>query len=290
MASDNRHNPITCARDSAPAGSSRPAVRGLRGVELGVDEAVHRHRERTCADHGDRHPDHVRPSRARRRSRGTHRRTRTGARRPCARSARATRGAVGERVRRLRSSRLPVGGRRVARCELETVPQRGLDHRKPVPTTPGRPGEVHDQRGTARPAAPRERSACGVRASASALIASARPGASRSRTPRVASGRHVAGRETRPSGGENERNTHARKLANRGGDQLDLVGDDPALNVEVRFTKQRLEDVARRILANACADAVGHGHDGRVQAGSFVFSTSWTSSTTIERSIAFAMS
>ena len=128
------------------------------------------------------------PVLARRRAKGTRRHTRTGARTRCARCGPATRGAAAEARRPRRSSRLPMRGRRVARGELETVPERRRITANPSRQPPGDPGRFTISVAPRRPAMPRESSACGVRAMASARTASARPGVSRSTTDRVASG------------------------------------------------------------------------------------------------------
>ena len=139
------------------------------------------------------------------------------------------------------------------------------------------------------PATPRESSACGVFVSESARIASAIPGASRSITERVASGRDVAGRDAGPAGREDQRRG-LRELDDRRRDLARLVGNDPALDVVAVGGEQLGEQVAARVLARAGDDAVGDREHGRLHTSSFVFSTSVTSAMTISLSIAFAMS
>jgi hypothetical protein len=102
--------------------------------------------------------------------------------------------------------------------------------------------------------------------------------------------RHV----TRGESGTASREHHGRpgvgEPADRFRDDVGVVRDDAPLDREALAAKQLLEDVAARVLAHACADAVRDGEDGGVHAGSFVFSTSSICSIVIALSIAFAMS
>ena len=111
-------------------------------VDLGVDQPVQAHRQRPGADHRHRDPEPVRRRGRLARARAASRRTRTGARTPCARASPARRSAAG--ARRPSSSRLPV-------CRLgfgeqaERVPERGLQHGIAVATAARRAREVDDQ-------------------------------------------------------------------------------------------------------------------------------------------------
>ncbi len=73
-------------------------------------------------------------------------------------------------------------------------------------------------------------------------------------------------------------------------DGLDVVRHDAPLDLEPLVAEELVEDVTARVLANAGTHAVRDGQHGGLHAGSFVFSTSCTSSIVIALSIAFAMS
>ena len=185
---------------------------------------------------------------------------------------------------------LPVGRRAIAGGELEAVPERGPQHREPVAAAAGEPGRLTTSVAPRRPATPRESSAWGVRVSASERIASAMPGASRSITVEVASG--VTSRGAKPVPPVvNTSNASLGQLLDRAGDRLRVVGHDAADDVEPVLAQQPLERVAARVLALTRVHAVGHReHRGPHASGSFVFSTSRTSSISMSLSTAFAMS
>ena len=177
------------------------------------------------------------------------------------------------------ASRLPVRRRRVAGGELEPVPERRPEDREPVAAAAGRAREGSRRASRPRsPATPRERSACGVRASASARIASAIPGASRSSTVRVASGVTSRGANPVPPVVSTSNAPASASSAIAPAIVVGVVRNDAALDVEPLAREELLEHVAARVLANAGVHAVGDGEHGGLHAGSFVFSTSRTSS------------
>ena len=98
---------------------------------------------------------------------------------------------------------------------------------KPSRQPPGDPGRFTTSVRPRRPATPRESSACGVRAIASARIASASPGASRSSNAPRRLRRHVSRGESGASRCQYEqRIVLVDELADRVGDRVQLVGDD----------------------------------------------------------------
>ena len=178
----------------------------------------------------------------------------------------------------------------VVREQLERVRERRLQHREPVAAPAGRAGEIDDERRTddARRTA-REQPVRRLRDRV-------RP--QRLRDPRRLAvehvarrlGRDVARREPRAAGREDER-APSRELADRRGDLIALVGNDPPLDVVAVGAQQLLERVAASVLARPGDDPVRDGqHRGLQATGSFVFSTSTTSTMRIPLSTAFAMS
>ena len=107
-------------------------------------------------------------------------------------------------------------------------------------------------------------------------------------------GRRRLGRDVaRPEPGSACREDDARPLDDRvqgGCDLVAVVGDDAALDLVPLGGEELREELAARVLALARRDAVRDGEDGRLQAGSFVFSSRRTPPTTISPSTAFAMS
>ena len=249
----------------------------IRGVELGVDEPVQRHRQRARPDHGDRHPEHVAPARASRRPRGRRLRRRTAARKPCARSERARPGGA-EAGSAEAGHVCRWGVAAVAGGELEPVARAPGGAPRTRPGTPRvSPGDSRSASRPRSPATPRERSACGVRASASARIASAIPGASRSRTARRRFGSHVTRSEAGPSCCQYEQRSSDASSATASEICSSSSGDDAATTSKPSSSQKLLEHGAARVLALARVHAVRHRQDGRLQTGSFVFSTSRTS-------------
>ena len=148
----------------------------IPGVDLGVDQPVQPHRERAGADHRDGHPEPVGRRQASRRPPAASRRTRTAARRPCARASRATR--TGAEARSRSRSCLLVH-RLGAGQQAERVCERGLQHCEAVAAAAGRAGEVDDER--PRRARRRPRARAGREASSRS---SPRGSPRRSRAPR----------------------------------------------------------------------------------------------------------
>ena len=81
-----------------------------------------------------------------------------------------------------------------------------------------------------------------------------------------------------------------RELLDRLRDRVALVGHDLAHDLEAVGGEELVEQVAARVLPRAHVHAVRDRENGRLHTGSFVFSTSLTSETTIPSSTAFAMS
>ena len=130
---------------------------------------------------------------------------------------------------------------------------------------------------------------CGVFATESARIASAIPGASRSSTLAVASGVTSRGPSpvppvVRTSLASPASSSIASAIASRSSGTTRRTTSKPSA------AQQLLEQVAARVLALAHVDAVGDRQHRRLHAGSFVFSTSRTSESSIPSSTAFAMS
>src|SRR5262249_54281969 len=102
-------------------------------------------------------------------------------------------------------------------------------------------------------------------------------------------GRDIARAESRSPGGQ-----HQARVVREGndgvGDRVPLVGDDLPLDLEALARAELAENIAAPVLARSLGNSVGDGQDGNPHTGSFVFSTSRTSSTTISLSIALAMS
>ena len=142
-ASATAQSASTWARDSAPEGSSRIAVRGFRAsssasMSLFRDMASVRAPTIAMGTQTRFASPATHPRRGRRR------RTRTGARRQCARYERAMPAAAAAGASR--PSRLPVGGRGVAGRQLEPMPQRGANDGEAVAAPTRRAGQVHDER------------------------------------------------------------------------------------------------------------------------------------------------
>ena len=103
-------------------------------------------------------------------------------------------------------------------------------------------------------------------------------------------GRDIARREARAPGREDETRA-GRELADSRGDLIPFVGDDAPLDVVPVGAEKLLERVAARVLPRPGDDTVLDGEHGRLQStGSFVFSTSETSTIRMPLSTAFAMS
>ena len=110
--------------------------------------------------------------------------------------------AEAETAAALMSGDVPVRGRR--RRAPSPCSSAGSSTAKPSRQPPGEPGRLTTSVARATPATPRERSACGVARDASARIASAMPGASRSSTRPRRLRRHVARREAGAAGREHD--------------------------------------------------------------------------------------
>jgi hypothetical protein len=101
---------------------------------------------------------------------------------------------------------------------------------------------------------------------------------------------HVSWSEARSAGREDKSRARG-QLAERVRDLLALVGNDPSLDLVVLAPQQLDQDVAAPVLSRPGHDAVRHRQHGGLQVtGSFVFSTSTTSTMRICLSTAFAMS
>ena len=102
-------------------------------------------------------------------------------------------------------------------------------------------------------------------------------------------GGHVTGAETGAAGRQDDVGLVG-QLLDRARDLVAVVGHDAAHHFEPLRLQELLEQVAAPVLARALGDAVGDGQNSSIHAGSLVFSSSLTSSTTICLSIALAMS
>jgi len=101
--------------------------------------------------------------------------------------------------------------------------------------------------------------------------------------------RHVTRREAGPAGGQHNACAPC-DFEQRGGDLVAVVRNNPVLNLEALAGQELDEQAAALVVAATLSDAVRHGHDCSLQAGSFDFSKSTTSEIIISLSIAFAMS
>src|SRR5262249_45450864 len=155
-------------------------------VDVGVDQSVQTHGGRPRTHHREGDPDEVVRGR-----RGVFRQ----------KGARVRKRECEHRVLELDQPRkqarqLNGSSRHVCRCAVAWSPaasssaclSAGRRTAKPSRQPPGEPGRLTIIVAPRRPASPRESRACGVRSRASARIASATPGASRSSTAAVASG------------------------------------------------------------------------------------------------------
>jgi hypothetical protein len=102
-------------------------------------------------------------------------------------------------------------------------------------------------------------------------------------------GSNVARSETGPASRQHDPRSRGERLQLRF-DRVPLVRYDAPLDLVALPLQQRGERIAAPVLAGAGVDTVGDRQDGRLQTGSFVFSTSSTPSILIAGSIAFAMS
>ncbi len=178
-------------------------------------------------------------------------------------------------------SRLPVA-RPLAGEQLDGVLERRPQHGVAVAAAPGEPGRLTTSVLPATPATPRESSPCGVFAIESARSASAIPGATRSTHVERRLGRDVPRRRARCRrssararlGGELRDRRRDRVRARRARPAARPRSPSPASSSASR-SPLRSSRVAAR-------DAVGDGqHRGLHATGSFVFSTSRTSPTTM---------
>ena len=122
-------------------------------------------------------------------------------------------------------------------------------------------------------------------------------------------GRDIARGEARAARGEHDAGAGSGELGNGGGDLVTLVGDDAACHLEAFGREQLDERSAAAVLADAVVDTIRDGEHRRCRgsavgrcggrvgrraathaSGSFVFSSSLTSSMTIPLSTALAMS
>ncbi len=285
------HSPSDLRARERPAGSSRDAVRGLRAsssASISRLSPIASVRAPTIAtviqsqSRGGRHLADARAAPPRRR---------TAARRRCARASRARRtGAAARGAIARRRSRLPVRPSRRRRAARARARAPGRSTAKPSRQPPGEPGRLTTSVRPWMPATPRESSACGVFAIESARIASAIPGASRSSTERVASGVTSRGATPGAAGREHERRSAPRARRSPPRSRRPRRRRPRA---RPRSPSASSSSASRSPLASSRVpgdDAVRDGEHGRLHTGSFVFSTSATSPTTISLSIAFAMS
>jgi hypothetical protein len=168
--------------------------------------------------------------------------------------------------------------------------ERGPEHLEAVAGAARRAGEVHDERlpDDARQA-PGEQA---VRRLRDRVGADRLRDSGRLAVEEAGRGlrRDVAGTEPRPARRQDDPSLDG-QLSQRCGDRIALVRDDPALDLVPVCCQQLGEDPAARVLALAGRDAVRDGEDRRLQeSASFVFSSRRTSSMTISRSTALAMS
>src|SRR5262249_55222603 len=102
-------------------------------------------------------------------------------------------------------------------------------------------------------------------------------------------GGDVARREAGAAGREHDCGLVC-ELLDRAGDLAAFVRNDAPDHLVALGFEQLLEQVAARVLARPLGDTVRNGQDRRIHRGSWVFSPSLPSSTTMPLSIALAMS
>jgi hypothetical protein len=187
------------------------------------------------------------------------------------------------------ASCLPVRGR-VALEQRDRVRQRRAQHLEAVPAASRRAGQVHDE-GPAAHARESTRQQ-GMRRLRERVGADRLRDARRHALEHVAGrfGRHVAGGEAGAARGQDDRRLFG-QLGDRLGDGVAVVGNDPALDLVALGREQPCEHIAALVLTRSLGNAVRDRQHGRPHStGSFVFSTSRTSESSIEESIALAMS
>src|SRR5207248_6551032 len=101
--------------------------------------------------------------------------------------------------------------------------------------------------------------------------------------------RHIPWRNTRSPRGQDDAGLGG-QLGDRVRDLFMLVGNDAPLDLVALACEELGEQIAAPVVAHAVRDAVRDCEHGGLHAGSFVFSTRWTSSIRIALSTALAMS
>lgn len=173
--------------------------------------------------------------------------------------------------------------------EPESVRERLADDGEPVSATAGRSRQVdHERR------APGARDTAGKEAVGRSprRIDPNRLGDARNLTLEDRGGRlrrDITGGDSGPAGGEHQVHVIG-ELLDRGRDLAPLVRDDAPRDLVALVREEPLQQSPALVSPLAARDAVRDGEDGGLQISSFVLSSRRTSLTTIEPSIAFAMS
>jgi hypothetical protein len=173
--------------------------------------------------------------------------------------------------------------------EPESMRERLADDGEPVSATAGRPRQVdHERRAAgARDTAGKEAVGRSPRRIGPNRLRDARNLTLEDRGGRLR--RDVTGGDSGPAGREHQTHVVA-ELLDRRGDLAPLVRDDASRDLVALLREQLLQQCPALVRPLAASDAVRDGEDGGLQISSFVFSSRRTSLTTIEPSIAFAMS